>query len=66
MDAARDAAIGMVCRSLEGALLCCCATVLTTALDEQVDELVQAAAAQLSERYGEMYLLHVYTINVLV
>lgn len=60
MDTARDAAISMVCRSLEGALLCCCATVLTTALDEQVDELVQAAAAQLSERYGETRLFPVF------
>ena len=52
MEEARDAAIAMVCGSLEGAPLCCCATVLTTALTEQVDEVVQAAAAQLSERYG--------------
>lgn len=52
MDEARDAAVSMVLRSLGGALLCCCATVLTTALTEQVDELVQAAASQLADRYG--------------
>lgn len=52
MEEAREAAVSLVLGSLQGAPLCCCATVLSTALSEQLDELVQAAAQQLANRYG--------------